>query len=246
MARAAATSRRKRPSSTEKMVPDPAIPQAEATTGRRWVRPGLMDPADPYGPESVAVYRLYDFAGVLLYVGISDNPKRRFAQHADDKGWWYLVVRWTVEWFETRDAAVAAEARAIREECPAYNLAGVPEEQVDQRQWWLAKLEREQPTADDLAALFLAVVRARSLPKHLWPEPHRRQWDQDEALEVYVIAKDCAGKRRVEQHQAFIDAWNARQEEAAAKLAGRAIFRPPQRSRVPAPLRAFLRWLDAA
>lgn len=50
-------------------------------------------------PERTALYRLYDTRHQLLYVGITNDPRVRFATHAVDKPWWPNVVRRDVEWF---------------------------------------------------------------------------------------------------------------------------------------------------
>ena len=71
-----------------------------------------------------ALYRLFDAAGTLLYIGISDNLKKCFAQHAATKPWWPDVARRTVEWHPSRAEAAAAETAAIRAECPSLNIAG--------------------------------------------------------------------------------------------------------------------------
>ncbi|MFC8463367.1 hypothetical protein [Streptomyces sp. NPDC057250] len=68
-----------------------------------------------------ALYRLYDAADVLLYIGISHQPDVRFAQHASDKPWWTDVARRDVEWHDDRPSAEAAEAEAIRAEDPEHN-----------------------------------------------------------------------------------------------------------------------------
>lgn len=181
----------------------------------------MVADTDPYAPASVAVYRLFNLDGALLYIGITDNPKRRFAQHAQDKGWWYLVVRWVVEWYPNRDAALAEEARAIREEVPAYNIAGVPEgaPEVDVHRRWLAYLRQGRPAGEDgLNALFLALVTVRSLPGNLWPQPHTRWWHPDKAFDIYLAAKDQATGRALRRHRRFIASWNAQQEQASARL----------------------------
>ncbi|WP_053680159.1 GIY-YIG nuclease family protein [Streptomyces sp. WM4235] len=79
----------------------------------------------PESPERTALYRLYDDAGSLLYVGIALNPERRWRQHAWDHAdtWWPLVSAKRLEWFATRPEAEAAEVRAIRSEGPAHNRA---------------------------------------------------------------------------------------------------------------------------
>lgn len=70
-----------------------------------------------------AVYRLYDDAGNLLYVGVTGNLGRRLDNHAE-KRWFLLVSSITLEWFRDRATAEDAEFAAIRDEEPQYNLAG--------------------------------------------------------------------------------------------------------------------------
>ena len=70
-----------------------------------------------------ALYRFYDEAGVLLYVGITADPGTRFKQHRGDKEWWTQVVNIRIEKLPTRAAVLAAERKAIREERPLWNVA---------------------------------------------------------------------------------------------------------------------------
>lgn len=78
--------------------------------------------------EPTALYRFFDGAGQLLYVGITRNPESRFAAHAREKAltWWPRAARHTVEWFETRRIAADAEAAAIATEQPIHNLSRNP------------------------------------------------------------------------------------------------------------------------
>lgn len=71
-----------------------------------------------------AVYRMFDEAGRLLYVGISGRA-RRFDDHAV-KRWFPLVSLITLEWHATHAAAALAEKRAIATEKPRYNIACSP------------------------------------------------------------------------------------------------------------------------
>lgn len=73
-----------------------------------------------------ALYRLYDSAGTLLYVGITADVEARMVNHAYEKPWWPRVVRRTVEWHENRKIALAKELAAIRSEAPKHNVNGVP------------------------------------------------------------------------------------------------------------------------
>lgn len=72
-----------------------------------------------------ALYRHFDAAGVLLYVGISVNPFARTSEHVCAAPWARQVVSITVEWHLSRRAALAAELAAIRSERPQFNKAGV-------------------------------------------------------------------------------------------------------------------------
>lgn len=74
-----------------------------------------------------ALYRLFDAEGRLLYVGIAYNPRARWLGHSSTKPWWKQVARREVEWHETRSAALGAEAEAIVNERPLYNIAGAGE-----------------------------------------------------------------------------------------------------------------------
>lgn len=68
------------------------------------------------------VYRLYDAAGDLLYIGISTNPLGRISQHRSKRPWGKEIVRDEVEWFDGREAAKDAERWAIHFENPRHNL----------------------------------------------------------------------------------------------------------------------------
>lgn len=68
-----------------------------------------------------AVYRHFDADNRLLYVGMAANPARRLSEHNSRSGWAALVATITVEWFDTRDEAVAAERAAIKRERPQHN-----------------------------------------------------------------------------------------------------------------------------
>lgn len=74
-----------------------------------------------------ALYRLYDTKSRLLYVGISNNPRARWASHAADKDWWSDVAVREVEWFPSRGIAETEEARLIAALEPPKNSApGMP------------------------------------------------------------------------------------------------------------------------
>jgi hypothetical protein len=72
------------------------------------------------------LYRLWGQEGELLYVGISNNIRRRHREHSKNKPWWGQVQSKTICEFITRDDALKAEYHAINTECPKYNIACYP------------------------------------------------------------------------------------------------------------------------
>lgn len=68
-----------------------------------------------------AVYRHYDAAGCLLYVGCSSDPHSRFVNHKCSSPWAFRVATISLEWFDDRATALAAEKAAIEAERPPYN-----------------------------------------------------------------------------------------------------------------------------
>ena len=79
---------------------------------------------------STVLYRLFDAAGSLLYVGVTGDLRGRLAQHAADKPWWSQVARKTVTWYGSRSDALRAETAAIFNEHPRYNVAGIFSERL--------------------------------------------------------------------------------------------------------------------
>ncbi len=81
------------------------------------VRPSTEDSV----PKRTALYRLYDAEGQLLYIGISALPKARWERHSTLQPWWHLVAKKSVEWFDDRASATAAEAESTATEAPLYD-----------------------------------------------------------------------------------------------------------------------------
>lgn len=76
--------------------------------------------------ETTALYRHFDAAGNLLYVGISIQPFTRTEQHSRNKQWWPSIATISIEWFDDREAALTAERDAIANEYPRHNVVHVP------------------------------------------------------------------------------------------------------------------------
>lgn len=70
------------------------------------------------------LYRHFDDAGKLLYVGISLNAAARLSQHMRAARWKGRIARVEIETHPSRTAALRAEAEAIVAERPPFNIQG--------------------------------------------------------------------------------------------------------------------------
>ncbi len=69
------------------------------------------------------LYRMFDRAGRLLYVGISFNAGERATQHAETKPWWPQVDHIRIEHLEcSREDALRKERWTIYAEKPLHNI----------------------------------------------------------------------------------------------------------------------------
>lgn len=76
-----------------------------------------------FSGEPTHVYHFYDRQGNLLYVGITNNLRRRWEQHEADKPWWHLVARKESVEYSTREEAEKVEEHQIRTHRPMFNRA---------------------------------------------------------------------------------------------------------------------------
>jgi predicted GIY-YIG superfamily endonuclease len=72
-------------------------------------------------PKLVAVYKLFNSNGELIYVGKSVDLRERFSQHKNNSSWWGEVAEKTALYFDTEWEALAVEAELIQKESPKYN-----------------------------------------------------------------------------------------------------------------------------
>jgi hypothetical protein len=112
-----------------------AFIDGHARYGARWLCGSgstdalLLDDADVQGEKCLrceerltpVVYRCFDSAGRLLYVGCTIERSMRMRFHERDTAWWPEVAEVRCEEFSDITAAHIAEARAIATEDPAYN-----------------------------------------------------------------------------------------------------------------------------
>ncbi|MFE7580761.1 hypothetical protein ACFU5Y_04235 [Streptomyces gardneri] len=75
--------------------------------------------------RKVSLYRFFDEAGRLLYVGVTTNCQQRCTQHRSTP-WWPLAVRHSIEPCKSLFDGLRAEVAAIRTEAPLYNLRSTP------------------------------------------------------------------------------------------------------------------------
>jgi len=106
---------------------------------------------------SAQLYRHFDAAGDLLYIGCSSNVIRRTEQHEIQSHWLPEVATITVEHFAIVTDALAAEEAAIRAENPKHNISGkLPDlrQTAEEREEWnaMALAEDKRHAADLLAA----------------------------------------------------------------------------------------------
>ena len=69
------------------------------------------------------LYRMFDVAGQLLYVGITVSVEARMTSHRGLQPWWPSVATIRLEHFPDRASVDRAELEAIRTEAPLHNVA---------------------------------------------------------------------------------------------------------------------------
>jgi predicted GIY-YIG superfamily endonuclease len=74
------------------------------------------------GPVRTELYRHFGADNRLLYVGVALKALIRLTQHCDYSDWFKEIKRVEIEWFESREAALAAEREVIQKEQPLYNV----------------------------------------------------------------------------------------------------------------------------
>lgn len=77
------------------------------------------------------VYRAFDAAGRLLYVGCTVDVESRLRAHSDGSPWFLFHADVTLEHFDSYDDALEAEAFAILTEHPRWNMKGRSPEHPD-------------------------------------------------------------------------------------------------------------------
>lgn len=94
-----------------KVDPAPPMPAVEP----------IVAEAEECQAGPTALYRYFDEADLLLYVGISDRLRSRTGSHIAGSSWMDFAVRSTIERHPTRAIALEAEEAAIHAEHPLFN-----------------------------------------------------------------------------------------------------------------------------
>jgi len=97
------------------------VPWPAAYYGLEPLAPGSAPfPVDDDTLEQI-LYRFYDRAGRLLYIGITGDAATRWSNHSKKQPWWPSVRRIEIEPYATRIEVELAEKAAIRAEKPLHN-----------------------------------------------------------------------------------------------------------------------------
>ena len=82
------------------------------------------------------LYRCYDKAGRLIYVGSTSSYRRRLSEHLRHSWWYSLTDRLATRQYPSLEAARAAEEVAIQEEQPVFNTACTGRAWLARRDHW--------------------------------------------------------------------------------------------------------------
>ncbi len=81
----------------------------------------------PRRGRETAVYRAFDGAGRLLYIGVTKSPHARMRGHETTSEWWPEMQSVVFEWLPSREAALDLERSLIETLRPPFNVEHHPE-----------------------------------------------------------------------------------------------------------------------
>jgi predicted GIY-YIG superfamily endonuclease len=114
--------------------------------------------------RATALYRHFAVDGRLLYVGVSLGALKRTEQHRSGSAWFADVAAITLQWFPDREAALAAEALAIKAERPEWNIVGSIDRRPTSSPLRAFSSHPEGSAADLMAAFKRAGVKPKLEP----------------------------------------------------------------------------------
>ncbi len=68
------------------------------------------------------LYKAFSLNEDLLYVGITNNPRKRFEAHRRDSVWWSAHSRMDLIEIGTKEQAIKTEREIIQQERPLFNI----------------------------------------------------------------------------------------------------------------------------
>lgn len=74
--------------------------------------------------DGLVLYRCYGLDGTLMYIGQTENLRRRIKEHRCKSPWWSAVEHITVQFYRSHTVLRQDELRAITIEEPHFNKHG--------------------------------------------------------------------------------------------------------------------------
>jgi predicted GIY-YIG superfamily endonuclease len=114
------------------------------------------------------VYRIFDNDGALLYVGCTNRPYTRWAEHRAERPWIARrAATFKMQGPFTRSVARAIERAALKAECPLFGLTPAKQSAITRAYAWTDRRTRElQQGGWDFAT---AAKLAANEAKHRFP-----------------------------------------------------------------------------
>lgn len=170
-----------------------------------------------------ALYRAFGDAGQLLYVGITNDPERRWREHVGAKPWWKTEVRnIDVEWFDSRTEAAKAESRAVSTEHPMYNLT-LPDENGSFGYRLITSIGRGEPSKSWGTPEDHTKPRQIRIPDALWTTyaDFCNRLGTTRAQDINDLIRERMERDGTEEERAAIAVADAELEERRARTGGR-------------------------
>lgn len=84
-----------------------------------------------FAPEDpCCLYRFFDDAGAVIYVGITHDPATRMRAHYGKQPWAGEIARSELAWHPNKAAAQCAERAAVEQFNPRYNVVHTDEHRI--------------------------------------------------------------------------------------------------------------------
>jgi hypothetical protein len=148
-------------------------------------------------PEKTSLYRHFNKARALLYVGISVNPLERLRGHRATSHWYEQIEIVTIEHYPTREVALDAEVEAINTEKPLYNIARVEKSATKLEQEKIEREEQARRVAEEnlhAAAAFEQQLKATQQERQA--AAHKQQLEEQERQKLDILRREQAGEMK--------------------------------------------------